>query len=364
MKFQISKQDFLEGLSQVQNVVSTRTTLPILGNVLIEAGKDSIRFTTTDLDVGVSASVPAQVSKEGTTTLPTRRLAGIIGSLPSDTIDVSVTSDVATIQSGASNFKILGLPAEEFPQLTSLEESMEFTIAQASLKESLKKTGYAICTDETRYVLTGIYFVFEKNSMTLVATDGRRLALVENELEFPESQEVSIIVPNKAVTELTRLLGNEGELTLRVGESHVAFELGTAELICKLIEGNYPNYRQVIPSETKHRVTVEREIFLDVINRIALLTNDKSSSIKLNFTKDNIEVVANTPEIGEAQENLPVKYKGDDMSIAFNPDYMTEPLKNLSSDEVYLELIDEVSPGLLKNESSFLYVLMPMRVNS
>jgi len=363
MKFQISKQDFLEGLSQVQNIVSTRTTLPILGNVLIEAGKDGLRFTTTDLDVGVSATVAAKVAKEGTTTLPTRRLAGIVGSLPNDEVDVSISGDVATIKSGASNFKILGLPADDFPQLTSLEESVEFKIPQAALKEALKKTGYAICTDETRYVLTGIYFVFEKNSMTLVATDGRRLALVENELEFPESQEVSIIVPSKAVHELSRLLGSDEDVLLRVGESHISFELSNSMLICKLIEGNSPNYRQVIPAETKHRVTVEREPFLEVINRISLLTNDKSSSVKLNFSKDNIEVVANTPDVGEAQENLPVKYNGDKMSIAFNPDYMTEPLKNLGSDDVYLELIDEMSPGLLKNDSSFLYVLMPMRVN-
>jgi len=365
MKFTISKDDFLEGLGHVQNVVSTRTTLPILSNVLIEAEEDGLRLTTTDLDVGVSGTVPAEVTEAGSTTLPARRLAGIVRELPA--VDVEVTVDLsknqATINCGASHFKIIGLDAKEFPSVADLDDAHEFKIQQGVLLDALKKTAYASSSDETRYVLNGIHFVFEKGTMTLVATDGRRLAHVVNDLEFPEGQERSFIVPSKAIQELTRLLGTEGSLRLRLSDSQVAFEVGDSLLVSKLIEGQYPDFRRVIPAETKHRVTFEREMLTSVVNRVALLTSDKSSSVKLRFEDDQITVTANSPNIGEAVESLSVKYKGEPMEVAFNPGFLVEPLKSIDSDEVFLELIDENSPGVIKNNSNFLYVIMPMRVN-
>lgn len=363
MKFSISKEDFLEGLGHVQNVVSTRTTLPILSNVLIEADADGLRLTTTDLDVGVSGTVSAEVSQEGRTTLPARRLAGIVRELPADQVEVIIKDDQARIECGNSKFKIIGLDANEFPPVTDLDNADEYKIHQGVLLDALKKTHYASSTDETRYVLNGIYFVFEKGKITLVATDGRRLAHVENDLEFPEGQERSFIVPSKAIAELQRLLGTEGSLRLRVSDSQVAFEVGDSLLVSKLIEGQYPDFRRVIPAETKHRVTFEREALATVVNRVKLLTSDKSASVKLSFDEDQITVLANSPDIGEAEESLVVKYKGEPMEIAFNPSFLTEPLKNLETEDVFLELIDETSPGVLRNEGNFLYVIMPMRVN-
>ena len=256
MKFSVSKEKLLQGLQTVQNVVSARTTLPILSNVLLQAGEGEIKLTTTDLDVGVRGTVEATVEKTGSTTLPARRLFSIVRELPNNDISIEIDSkNVAAIRSGPSFFKILGLPEEEFPPLPKFENAKVFNIPQKDLKEGLKKTSYAISTDETRYVLNGILCSFKDNKLTLVATDGRRLALVDLEMEFPRSQEVDIIIPTKAVTELQRLLGEEGELKMTVGDNQVAFDVNGTFLVSKLIEGNYPNYRQVIPGEdqgTRH----------------------------------------------------------------------------------------------------------------
>jgi DNA polymerase III subunit beta len=360
MKFSVSKDKLLEGLSIVQNVVSTRTTLPILSNVLLQASDRDIRLTTTDLDVGIRGSVEAQVERTGATTLPARRLLSIVRELPSSEIYFDVdTKNLASIRSGSSYFKILGLPEEEFPALARFEEAKIFTIAQKDLKDGLKKTSYAISVDETRYVLNGILFSFKDDKLTLVATDGRRLALVDHEVEFPKSQETEIIVSTKAITEIQRLLREEGEVKLSIGENQIAFELNRTLLVSKLIEGNYPNYRQVIPAEAKERIRLERETFLTAVRRVSLLAGEKS--VKLIFTKSNIDIVANTPEVGEAKESLAVMYQGREFSIAFNPEFLMAPLRNLSEEEIYLDLIDELSPGVIKIAGPFLYVLMPVR---
>jgi DNA polymerase-3 subunit beta len=305
------------------------------------------------------------VDKAGATTLPARRLFNIVRELPSSEIQFDVDGkNTASIRSGQSFFKILGLPEEEFPPLPKFEDAKVVTIRQKDLRDGLRKTSYAISTDETRYVLNGVLFSFKDNKLTLVATDGRRLAMVEIELEFPRSHEMDIIVPTKAVAELQRLLGDDGDVKVSMGSGQIAFDLNKTLLVSKLIEGNYPNYRQVIPAETKERVKLEREAFLNSLRRVSLLASDKSNSIKLNFSKNNIDITANTPEVGEAKESLAVQYKGREFSIAFNPEFLMAPLRNLSEDEVFLDMIDEMSPGILKIQTPFLYVLMPMRISS
>jgi DNA polymerase-3 subunit beta len=364
MKLSVSKEKLLEGLQTVQNVVSTRTTLPILSNVLLEAADGQLRMTTTDLDVGMRGSVEATIEKPGAATLPARRLFTIVRELPSAEILIEVDSkSVASIRCGPSFFKIHGLPQEEFPPLPKFDGAKTFTLRQKDLKDGLRKTAYAISTDETRYVLNGILLSFKDNKLTLVATDGRRLALVDIELEFPRSHEVDIILPTKAVTELGRLVSDEGDIKMSVSENQVAFEVDGTLLVSKLIEGNYPNYRQVIPPEAKERITLERESFLNTVHRVSLLSSEKSNSVKLVFGKNNIDIMANTPEVGEARESLPVNYKGREFSIAFNPEFLMAPLRNLTNEEVFLDLIDEMSPGVIKVQSPFLYVLMPMRIS-
>ncbi|MBV9128696.1 MAG: DNA polymerase III subunit beta [Verrucomicrobia bacterium] len=364
MKFILSKEKLLEGLQQVQSVVSTRTTLPILSNVLLQARDGHVTLTTTDLDVGVRGTIEAQIEEEGATTLPARRLFSIIRELPSGEIKFeSDGKNVASITSGHSFFKVLGLPEDEFPPLPKFENAKTYALQQSALKDALKKTSFAISTDETRYVLNGVLCSLRDNKLVLVATDGRRLAMVDLDLPMDAEQETSVIVPAKAINELSRLLRDEGEVTMRLGANQVAFELNGTLLISKLIEGNYPNYKQVIPSETKERISLERETFLNAVKRVALLTSEKSNSVKLMFTKDNVDIAANSPEIGEARESVPIKYGGREFSIAFNPEFLMAPLRALSNDEVFLELIDEMSPGVVKVNAPFLYVLMPMRIS-
>lgn len=365
MKFSVTKEKLLAGLQSVQNVVSTRTTLPILSNVLLQARGGELRLTTSDLDVVVSDVIEAQIEKEGATTIPARRLVTIVKELPNSEIQFDIDSkSVASVRCGQSFFKIVGLPEEEFPELKLPEDPKEFTLKGKDLRDALKKTSYAISTDETRYVLNGILFSFrEDGSLTMVATDGRRLALVDLELEFPRSNQVDIIVPTKCVSELQRLVRDDVEIKMRVAANQVSFEIGHALLVSKLIEGNYPNYRQVIPGEPKERITIERELFHTAVHRVSLLASEKSNSVKLVFSKNNIEITANTPDVGEAHESVPVAYKGREFSIAFNPEFLMAPLRALSDDQIYLDLIDEMSPGVIKIQSPFLYVLMPMRVS-
>jgi DNA polymerase-3 subunit beta len=363
MKFRISKEAFLDGLQKVQHVVSSRTTLPILSNVLIVAKDGRIQFTTTDLDVGITGSVEAQIDKEGATTLPARRLVSIVRELPTSEIEVSVDAkNHASIRSGPAFFKIIGLSEAEFPPLPDFQGSKEFRIPQLVLRDGLRKTAYAISSDETRYVLNGIYASFRDGKMTLVATDGRRLAMVDSDLEFPASHETDVIIPTKAVQELQRLLGETGEVIVKLTANQVSFTIGDSLLASKLIEGNYPNYRQVIPGDALERVIISREALLETVRRVSLLASDKSNSVKLVFSENQIEVTANSPDVGEAQESMDVIYQGKPMQIAFNPEFLQAPLRALETADVYLDLIDEMSPGVLRIEGTFLYVLMPMRV--
>jgi DNA polymerase III subunit beta len=365
MKFRISKEAFLDGLQKVQHVVSSRTTLPILSNVLMVARDGRLQLTTTDLDVGITGSVECEVEREGATTLPAKRLVSIVRELPASEIEMSVDGkNHASIRCGPSFFKIIGLGETEFPPLPDFEGAKEFKIPQAVLRDGLRKTSYAISTDETRYVLNGIYASFREGKLTLVATDGRRLAMVDADLEFPASHETDVIIPTKAVQELQRLLGETGEVVLRLSDSQVAFTIGDNLLCSKLIEGNYPNYRQVIPGDSNERVIVSREALLETVRRVSLLSSDKSNSVKLVFSENRIVVMANSPDVGEAEESMDVPYQGTPMQIAFNPEFLQAPLRNLETEDVYLDLIDEMSPGVLRIDGSFLYVLMPMRVTS
>ena len=268
----------------------------------------------------------------------------------------------ANVKSGSSFFKIMGLSKDEFPPMPKAEGKHSYKMEQVAFREMLRKTSYAASTDETRYVLNGVLLSFKGGKLTMVATDGRRLALVEQEIDFPDDAQGDLILPSKAVAELTQVLGDEGELTLSATENQIMFQFDDVLVVSKLIDGTFPNYKQVIPAQCEERVTVERESLFTALRRVSLVTTDKSNAAKLTFGKNKVVISMNTPDIGEAEESLPVKYDGKEFSVAFNPEYMMDPLKTLSSDEVFLELTDELSPGVLKTDIPFLYVLMPMRI--
>lgn len=369
MNLTITKDQLIGGLQAVQNVVGSRTTLPILSNVLLRAEGGRLELTATDLDVTVSCSVEANVKKGGASTVPVKKLFGIVRELNGAEIDLEVDEkNNCSVRAAASFYRINGLSADEFPPLPKFKEDKKVSLRQETVAGMLKKTSFAISTDESRYVLNGIFFSLKDHKLTMVATDGRRLALADEEVEVTEKSQGEFIVPAKAVGELSRLLQSAGEVEIKYADNQAAFALkdekgGSVLIITKLIEGNYPNYRQVIPGEAKERIPLVREEFMHALRRAEIMTTDKANSVKLSFSKNNLAITANSPEIGEARESIAVNYKGKDMAIAFNPRYLIEPLTALTQDEVFLELIDELSPGVLKINGPFLYVVMPMRLS-
>ena len=364
MKFKVAKSTLLEGLQAVQNVVGIRSTLPILSNVLLTAAKGKLTLTTTDLDVSVRCTIDAEVSKTGAGTLPARRLASIIRELPDSVVEIAIDDkDVATVECSSSNFKIIGLSKDEFPPTPKADGKYSYTIEQSVFKEMLKMTHYAASNDETRFVLNGVLLSFKEGKLTVVATDGRRLALVEHEVEFPTEAETDMIIPTKAVNELHHTLADEGDLKIFAKDNQVLFEFGNISVSSKLIEGTYPNYKQVIPAQCDERITIERESLLTALKRVSLIVTDKSNAMKVTFDDNNLELLLNVPDVGEARDTIPIKYSGKKLSVAFNPEFMMDPLRNLTGDEVFFELTDEISPSVIKCSIPFLYVLMPVRIN-
>ena len=376
MEFKINKDHFSNGLQQVLNVVGTRSAMPILGNVLIEAGTDHISLTTTNLDIGIRCRITADVSAEGSITLPVRKLATIVKELPQQEVFFELSSNnQAKITSGGSIFKVMGIGTDEFPPLPSFENQHVFKLEQNDLANMLKSVSFAQSSDENRYILNGVYFNFSDENLTLVATDGRRLALTSYELESDSSDTGNLILPAKTVSEIERLVGKGESVKIAFNDRQVAFEIAIEDeegnsglidhiyLVSKIVEGNFPNYRQVIPKETEHRIKVERELFLECVHRAALVTSEKSNSIKLKISKNLMEIMGSSAEYGESHESMGIAYDGPDVQIAFNPTFLMEPLRALSHDEIFFEFKDELSPGLVKTLNQFLCVIMPLRLN-
>lgn len=253
MKCILNKDNLLQGLQVVQTIVSTRTTLPILNNALLKVEDGKLTVAATDLDVGIRVTVEATVEKSGATTLPAKKLFSIARELPGQEISLEIDNkNLASIRAGSSFFKIIGLPEEDYPAFPKTDGAKVYKIAQSVLKDMLKRTAYAMSTDESRYVLNGILLSFQENKLTMVATDGRRMALVEQEMEIPESQHSDVILPTKAVNELQRVLEGEEPVTISLSDNHIVFDLGNILLFSKLVDGKYPNYRQVIPATPKN----------------------------------------------------------------------------------------------------------------
>ena len=374
MKFKINRDHFSNGLAQVLNVVGSKAAMPILSNVLIEAEKDHISLTTTNLDLGIRCQIKAEVKEGGTVTLPVKRLATIVRELPN--VDVTFDSTAAhqvKIASGGSNFRIMGIGAEEFPKLPDSTDDKTFTLEQGELATMLSNVSYAQSTDETRYILNGVYFNFKEGKLVLVATDGRRLALVSKEMAVPAASAGAIILPAKTVSELLRLLGKGEKIKIAFNERRAAFQIDTGKdtsgltdniyLFSKVVEGNYPNYQQVIPKETHQRIKLERELFLQCVHRAALVTSEKSNSVKIKLSANLLEITASSPDFGESHESMAISYSGPDLQVAFNPQFVMDPLRALTKDEVFFELKDEVSPGVFKTLESFVCVIMPVRLS-
>jgi DNA polymerase III subunit beta len=374
MKFKINRDHFANGLAQVLNVVGSKATMPILSNVLIEAEKDQISLTTTNLDLGIRCKIKAEVKETGSVTLPVKRLAGIVRELPNVdvTLDASPNHQVK-LTSGGSTFRIMGIGKEEFPPLPEFGEEKAYSLEQAELVTMLKSVAYAQSTDETRYILNGVYFNFKDGKLSLVATDGRRLALIGKDMEVPAASAGAIILPAKTVGELTRLLDKGEKVKINFNDRRAAFQIATDKdtsglidhvyLYSKVVEGNYPNYHQVIPKETHQRIKLERELFLQCVHRAALVCSEKANSVKIKLSSNLLELTAQSPDFGEAHESMAIGYSGPELQVAFNPSFIMDPLKALAKDEVFFEVKDEVSPGVFKTLENFVCVIMPVRLS-
>ena len=373
MKFVIEKDALISGLQHVMNIVGTRLTMPILSHVLLEALEEGkITLSTTNLDIGIRCQIPAQVEQAGKITLPVKKLVPIIKSFAAK--EVTFESDngqLVSISCGSSHFKVLGLDVEEFPQLPRLEVEQKIEVNQMQFVRMLKSISYAQSKDENRYLLNGVYFLLEEGKLHFIATDGRRLALIANEI--PECLlQREVIVPAKTILELERTLGIGENVRIMMTDKQIAFLIDVADdkgvadsiyIVSKIIEGKYPNYKQVIPSALDHRIRIDREQLLSVIQRISLVADEKNYSVKLAFENNALEVSARSEAYGEAREIIPIAYEEERKEIAFNPQFLSDPLKVLTSDEVYLEFKNELSPGVIRTNGTFLCVIMPLRLN-
>ncbi len=365
MRLSFQKEEALQSIQPLQGIVGSRSMLPILSHVILEAGPKGANVIASDLELWMSRPFPAKVEEAGATSIPGRRFFNIIREFPAPEIRLEAGEDnVARISCQRSLIKMIGLPREEFPAQPDLGEALSLKIRQPALKDLIRKTSYAISQDETRYVLNGLYLLFEKGKVTAVATDGRRLALTEAEAEMDEDLKKEVILPFKAVQELGRSLEEEGEMTVELGDRNIKFKSAETTMISRLIEGRFPNYKQVIPPTEGVKIKLPRLDFLQVIRRASLITDEKSNSVKFNFQPGQVVVSAVTPEVGEAREEMSLEYSGKPVEIAFNPNYMMDVLKSLEEEEhINIELVDSNSPGIFRTDGRFLCVIMPMKLS-
>ncbi len=371
MEFTVDKNELLTGLYRVQGVVERRTAMPILANVLIEAKKGQIVLTATDLEIGIRGSYPAVVNKEGSVTLPAKNLYEIVREAPDDKVSFRKKENLwIEVTSGKALFTIVGLSAEDYPNIPNYKDRKFYEVKPDDLQDMIQKTIFSVSNDETRYHLNGVFFEKPKkgsSTVRMVATDGHRLSLINKNLDF--SKELSfnrgVIIPKKGLNELKRLL-EEGEGNYQIGfdTNNIIIKKEKVVLFIRLIDGEFPDYEQVIPTNHKKKITVDKETFLGSLKRISLLSNERSRAIRLVAKANVLEISTSNPELGEAKEEIEIQYGGSQIEAGFNAKYFIDILNAINSKEVTLELNDKLSPGILKaaNDDNYVCVVMPMRI--
>lgn len=365
MKFKIVRSKFLDGLKKVQNIVGSKGSMMIIQNVLMEAKEKELVLTTTDLDISIRTRVECEVLEDGSTTLPVKLLVNAISKSPEGPIEIDVSAaDCAYITAGSAEFKLNGMAVIDFPALPDDQNSFEYVIPQMTLREMLRKTSYAASQDDTRKTLKGVLMSFRDGKLTMVATDGRRLAMIEHDVDLPEEAQRDIILPTKVVSELQRSLSGDGDARITIEKSQISFNLGDTRLYSKLLDEVYPNYRQVIPSGCTEHIVVDRQLLLSALDRVSVMTMDESNSTCLTFDANQLMISSSkASEAGSARDIVPIKYDGEKIEIVFNPNFVMDPLKAIDEDEVTIELSSGSAPAMIKCSVPFLYVMMPLRLN-
>ena len=365
MKFTATREALLKPLQAVIGVVERRQTMPILANVLLVAKDGQLAVTATDLEVELVAQADVEIEGAGDVTVPGRKLLDICKALPDGAeLAIALSGEKLGIKSGRSKFTLTTLPAADFPTVEDINAGQTLSLPQATLCKLLDKTYFSMAQQDVRYYLNGLLIETDGKHLRAVATDGHRLALSQVQLDGKKMPEQQVIVPRKGVLELQRLMSGEGDVDLQLGSNHVRIELEGIRFTSKLIDGRFPEYERVIPQDTSNQLVADRDLLKGALQRTAILSNEKYRGIRLIIRESGVVLQAHNPEQEEAEEELEVKYKGDDIEIGFNVNYLLDALGAIESEEVTLSVVDSNSSCLLREpgKDDSKYVVMPMRL--
>jgi DNA polymerase III subunit beta len=368
MKFTITREKLHEGLGAVAASVPTKTTLPVLANILVEAGKDGLSLSGTDLDISVSTTIPASVDQEGATTLPARKLVEIVKELPNAAIRITSSGEQRVqIECGRSKFKLLGLARDEFPAFPSVKFDGGWKVAARELQKLIGHVAFAASTEESRPILNGVLWELRSDRMRMVATNGHRLARMDVPASGQGGGQADLIIPPKALEQIRRLFGGDEEIEIAKSDNHLGFRSTTTQIYTRLIEGPYPNYEQVIPRENDKSLTADKAALAAALRRMSIVASDQTHRIRMAFTNGACKLSVQTPDLGEAQEELAVAYEGDSLEIGFNAAYLLEILKYMPTDEVRMtfkapERAATCEPVGWDDPASYLTLVMPLRL--
>lgn len=366
MRFTITREKLQEGLAAVTPAVPGKTTLPVLANLLVQTTDKGIRISGTDLDIAVSTEVTADVEAVGAITIPARKLSEIARELPPAPVKISATGDQRiTLECGRSKFKLLGLPKSEFPSFPAVQFDKAVRIPSGDLQRLIQHTAFAASTEESRPILNGVLWELRSDAMRMVATNGHRLA----KMEVPVSggQKADLIIPPKALDQIRRLFAAEEELEVAQGENHLGFRSPFTSVFTRLIEGPYPGYEQVIPKDNDKHAILDKAAFTSTLRRMSVVASDQTHRIRLSFNAGMLKFAVSTPDLGEAQDELPIRYDGDPLDIGFNAAYLLEILRQMPTDEVRMtfrapERASTVEPEGWTDPAKYLCLLMPLRL--
>ena len=370
MELVVRKNELLRELQLFQGIVERKNTIPILANVLMEANGNEVRMLATDLEVALRSKCQATVAKGGSLTLPAKKLYEIIKALPETDVRIEEDKNGVKVKADQFDSRMQTLPREDFPTLPDISGKARATLPRAAVREMVAKTQFAITGEDTRYFLNGALFSLRPDAMSLVATDGHRLALITVPRDgrgSTASEEIKAILPKKTLGELARLLSEgEGDIHYERGENHLFFDVGGRMLISRMIDGQFPAYERVIPKGNDKHIEFERDRLTNAVKRVALMSNERSRAVKFQIEKGKVDVTSSSPELGEAKETLSVDYSGAAMQICFNAQYVLDFLAAVTADVVALDLKDEVSQAVMgpvgADGYEYTYVIMPMRV--
>lgn len=368
MRFTIAREKLQDGLSAVIATVPAKTTLPVLSNILLETNERGIRLSGTDLDMAVSTEVTADVETQGAITVPAKKLAEIVRELPSAPVRISAVGEQKiTLECGRSRFRLLGLPRDEFPTFPVVRFSESWRIKSGELQKLIAHTAFAVSTEESRPILNGVLWELRAEKMRMVATNGHRLAKIDVPVAGQNGRSEDLIIPPKALEQLRRLFPAEEDLEIARGENHLGFRSPLTAVYTRLIEGPYPPYEQVIPRDNDRIALADKNALSQALKRMAVVASDQTHRIRMSLNSGMAKFSVQTPDLGEAQDELPITYEGDALDIGFNASYLLEILRNMPTDEVRLtfkapERAATVEPVGWSDAAQYMCLIMPLRL--